>query len=146
MKFSTELHEKYVILQLQEERLTSTIAPQLKSEFILLNAEGKSNLLLDLSHVSFADSSGLSALLRANSLAQNSGGMFVIYGLRPHVEKLITISQLDRVLTILPTRQDAIEAAFMHDINAGSDDDLSGEIMNEFGDLTSEGPEAEKGA
>lgn len=139
MKFSTELHEKYVILKLQESKLNSYIAPDLKGEFVVLNAEGKTCLLLDMSEVSFADSSGLSALLRANSMAENSGGLFVIFGLQPHVEKLIRISQLERVLTILPSRQEAIEAAFMHDIESEiNDDDLGDEILDEFDNLNTE--------
>ena len=118
MKFSTVLHEQYLIIELQEEKLTTTIAPQLKSQFITWNAEGKNNIILDLSHVQYADSSGLSALLRGRSLAENSGGIFVLVSLNPHVEKLIKISQLDSILNILPTRQEGIEAVFMHTIES----------------------------
>jgi len=116
MQYSTKPHEKYVILALQEEKLTSTIAPDLKSQFVMLTAEGKDNIILDLSAVSYADSSGLSALLRANSMCEQNGGIFVVCGLTEHVNKLITITHLDRVLTILPTVQEAIEAVFMHEI------------------------------
>ncbi len=123
MQYSTKLHEKYVILALQEEKLTSTIAPDLKSQFVMLTAEGKNNIILDLSQVNYADSSGLSALLRANSMCEQAGGIFVLCGLTEHVSKLITITHLDRVLTILPTVQEAIEAVFMHEIEKDIDDD-----------------------
>lgn len=123
MKYSTKLHEQYVILSLQEEKLNSMIAPDLKSQLVMLNAEGKSNLILDLSDVKYADSSGLSALLRANSMCEQNGGIFVLCGLTDNVEKLITITHLDRVLTILPTYQEAIEAVFMHEIEKGIEDD-----------------------
>lgn len=116
MQYSTKLHEKYVILSLQEEKLTSTIAPDMKSQFVMLTAEGKNSIILDLSQVNYADSSGLSALLRANSMCEQNGGIFVVCGLTEHVNKLITITHLDRVLTILPTVQEAIEAVFMHEI------------------------------
>ena len=116
MQYSTKLHEQYVILALQEEKLTSTIAPDLKSQFVMLTAEGKNNIILDLSQVNYADSSGLSALLRANSMCEQNRGIFVVCGLTEHVNKLITITHLDRVLTILPTVQEAIEAVFMYEI------------------------------
>ena len=116
MQYSTKLHEKYVILSLQEEKLTSTIAPDMKSQFVMLTAEGKNSIILDLSQVNYADSSGLSALLRANSMCEQNGGIFVVCGLTEHVNKLITITHLDRVLTIHPTVQEAIEAVFMHEI------------------------------
>ena len=123
MQYSTKLHEKYVILSLQEEKLTSTHAPDLKSQFVMLTTEGKSNIILDLSGVKYADSSGLSALLRANSMCEQDGGIFVVCGLNEHVEKLINITHLDRVLTILPTTQEAIEAVFMHEIEKDIDED-----------------------
>lgn len=118
MRFSTKKHEQYVILSLQEEKLTSIISPDLKSEFVLVNAQGGRNLIVDLSEVQYADSSGLSTLLRGNSLCKGLGGIFVVCGLTAHVEKMIVISHLDRVLTILPTVQEAIEAVFMHEIES----------------------------
>lgn len=123
MKYATKLHDNYVILQLQEEKLNSAIAPDLKSGLVMLNAQGKRNMILDLSDVQYADSSGLSALLRANSLCNASGGIFVVFGLTAHVQKLVEITQLDRVITILPTQQEAIEAVFMHEIESDLEDE-----------------------
>lgn len=127
MKYATELHDKYVILSLAEEKLTSIQAPQLKSAFVVLNAEGRKNILLDMSEVKYIDSSGLSALLRANSLCNGVSGIFVLFGITQHVDKLISISQIDRVLNIVPTRQEAIEMVFMHEIEGeiteGEDED-----------------------
>ena len=123
MKYNTILHDNYVILQLQEDRLSSTIAPELKSAMIMYNTQGQRNIILDLSSVQYADSSGLSALLRANSLCSGSGGLFVVFGITPHVRKLIDITHLDRVFTILPTQQEAIEAVFMHTIESDIEDE-----------------------
>jgi anti-sigma B factor antagonist len=123
MKYSTVLHENYVIIHLQEDKLNSVIAPELKSAFIMFNTQGQNNIILDLTEVQFADSSGLSALLRANSICTGSGGLFVVFGISEHVRKLIDITHLDRVFNILPTQQEAIEAVFMHEIEAGIDDD-----------------------
>ncbi len=49
MKFSTDKHEKYVVLKLDETKFNNDNTPALKSEFILLNAEGYRNIVLDLS-------------------------------------------------------------------------------------------------
>lgn len=123
MRFSTFRHDKYVVLQIQEEKLNSIIAPQLKSDLVVFNVEGVRNLLLDMSQIQYADSSGLSALLRARSLFTGAGGVFVLFGLTPHVLKLIQISQLDSVLDILPSRQEAIERVFMHEIEFGIEEE-----------------------
>lgn len=127
MKYSTVQHENYVILHLQEDKLNSAIAPELKSAMIMFNTQGQRNIILDLSEVQFADSSGLSALLRANSLCSGSNGLFVVFGITPHVRKLIDITHLDRVFTILPTQQEAIEAVFMHEIESSIDEDGDGD-------------------
>jgi anti-anti-sigma factor len=85
---------------------------------VMMSTQGVRNFLLDLSEVKYADSSGLSALLRGKAIATEAGGIFVIYGVTEHVGKLISITQLDRVFTILANQQEAIEAAFMHEIEA----------------------------
>lgn len=123
MKYSTVLHDNYVILHLQEEKLNSIIAPDLKSAMIMYNAQGQRNIILDLSEVKFADSSGLSALLRANSLCSSAQGLFVLFGISDNVRNLINITHLDRVFNILPTQQEAIEAVFMHEIESSIDED-----------------------
>ena len=73
MKFSIDKQEKYSLLKLEEETLNTMIAPQLKSEFVILRNEGVYNLILDLSEVQFADSSGLSSILTANRLWGDAG-------------------------------------------------------------------------
>ena len=116
MKFSIDKHEKYVLIKLNESKLNSLISPQLKSEFILTNTEGLRNIILDLSVVKYSDSSGLSSLLVGHRLCKNSEGNFIITGLNENITRLITISQLENVLTIVPTVEEAIDVIFMEEI------------------------------
>jgi anti-sigma B factor antagonist len=88
----------------------------LKSELITLHAEGVINIVLDLSDVKYTDSSGLSALLVGNRIVQEDGGIFVLACLSDHTMKLIKISQLDSVLNILPTVEEAVDTVYMHEI------------------------------
>ena len=71
---------------------------------------------MDLSEVKYTDSSGLSALLVGNRIVQEDGGIFVLASLSDHTTKLIKISQLDSVLNILPTVEEAVDAVFMHEV------------------------------
>ena len=116
MKFTVDKHEKYILIILNESKLNSLFTPQLKSELILINTEGQRNIILDLSEVKFADSSGLSSLLVGNRLCKNSDGSFILVGLTEAVARLITISQLDNVLSIVPTTEEAIDLIFMEEI------------------------------
>ncbi|MCJ8209651.1 STAS domain-containing protein [Mucilaginibacter sp. RS28] len=116
MKFSLDKHEKYVMMKLNESKLNSLFTPQLKSELILINTEGQRNIILDLSQVKFADSSGLSSLLVGHRLCKNADGVFILCGLSESVSRLITISQLDSVLSIVPSCEEAIDLIFMEEI------------------------------
>jgi len=116
MKFTVDKHEKYVLLKLNESKLNSLITPQLKSELILINTEGQRNIIMDLSQIKFADSSGLSSLLVGHRLCKNATGVFILSGLNDAVSRLISISQLDSVLTIVPTTEEAIDLIFMEEV------------------------------
>ncbi len=116
MKFSIDKRDKYAILTLNEERLTSANAPQLKSELVLMNAEGYKNLILDMAHVSSVDSSGLSAILIGNRVCKEAEGSFVMSALNPQVQKLIEISQLQNVLNLVPTVDEAVDFVLMEEL------------------------------
>ena len=130
MKFSIDKEEKYTILSLQEEKLDTTIAPNLKSEFVTLNAEGVKNLILDLSNVKYTDSSGLSAILVGNRLFKEVEGAFILTRLNEHVFKLIKISQLQNVLDVMPTVEEAVDLVYLSEIEKDlktEDDDTNSE-------------------
>ncbi|QQL51177.1 STAS domain-containing protein [Mucilaginibacter ginkgonis] len=116
MKFTIDKHEKYVVVKLNESKLNSLFTPQLKSELILINAEGQRNIILDLCQVKFADSSGLSSLLVGHRLCKNADGVFILACLNEAVQRLVTISQLDTVMTIVPSVEEAIDLVFMEEI------------------------------
>jgi len=116
MKFTINKQERYTILSLEEETLNTILAPSLKSEFVIMRNEGAQNLILDLSAVTFVDSSGLSAILTANRL-WDGFGTFILTGIEhENVKKLITISRLNSVLTIIPTIQESIDYVMMEEI------------------------------
>ncbi len=127
MKFTLDKTERYTIFRLHEDNLNSILAPDLKSEFVFFSNEGVRNLILDLSDVKYVDSSGLSAILTANRLWKDYG-CFVLTGANhPAVKKLIEISRLESILTIIPSNEEAIDYVFMEDIEkeltAESDDE-----------------------
>lgn len=116
MKFSVDKHEKYILIKLDENKLNSLVSPQLKSELILTNTEGQRNIILDMSGVKYADSSGLSSLLVGHRLCKNAEGVFILTGINDAVSRLLTISQLDTVITIVPKVEEAIDLIFMEEI------------------------------
>lgn len=116
MKFKINKEERYTILSLEETTLNTALAPELKSQFVIMHNEGVHNLILDLAAVKFVDSSGLSAILTANRL-WGGQGTFVLTGIEHDaVKKLIEISRVNTVLTILPTISESIDFVMMEEI------------------------------
>jgi anti-sigma B factor antagonist len=116
MKFSIDKQDKYSIFSLNEKNLNSVIAPDLKAEFIFLSNEGTKHLIFDLTNVEYVDSSGLSSILTANRIWKDFGSFIITGANHPSVKKLIEISRLDTILTIIPTMQESIDYALLNDI------------------------------
>ncbi|MBS1657415.1 MAG: STAS domain-containing protein [Chitinophagales bacterium] len=122
MKFSVDKQEKFCVFTLGDDRLNSQVGPLLKSEMILLNAEGFRNIIFDMTAIKYVDSSGLSAILISDRLCKNAGGTFVITGANDQVKRLLQISQLDSVLNITPTLQEAKDLIVMEEIERDFND------------------------
>ncbi|HET6244251.1 MAG: STAS domain-containing protein [Bacteroidetes bacterium] len=116
MSFVYDKNEKFTLIKSTAERLDSSISPILKSELVVINSNGEKNIILDLSDTRYCDSSGLSAILVGNRLCKNANGTFIVTGLQSSVKKLIAISQLDTILKITPTLNEAMDLLFMEEI------------------------------
>lgn len=117
MKFSTDKHEKYVVLKLDEPRFTNDNTPALKSEFILLNAEGYRNIVLDLSAVEECnDSQDLSTLLVGDRLCKAAGGIFVVVGVNNAIANIVKMSNLHQSVTFVKKLDEATDLIFMEEI------------------------------
>jgi len=115
MEFKIEKLDKYTLIQVLVEKLDTHIAPALKSELVLIAGNGEKNIILDLSKCRYCDSSGLSAILVANRLCKNAKGTFVLTGLQTAVERLISISQLDTVLNIANSVDEAVDTIVLEE-------------------------------
>lgn len=60
-------------------------------------------LVIDLSTVEFADSSGLAALLAVIKSVRRQGGDIVLAAPRPRLRALIELTRLDDVVPVVPT-------------------------------------------
>ncbi len=110
MNFETKRVGDIAIFKLNEKRLDTNISGLVKGEFtLLLKVEGVNKLIIDLSDVETCDSSGLSALLVANRILQTSEGSIRLAAPSEKVHSLIKITQLDRVLPVCQTVDEAFE-------------------------------------
>ncbi len=108
MNFVIESKKDITIFRLQEKRLDASIAPDLKSEVLLLVAEGKKYLIIDLSQVDAIDSSGIGALLIAHRHTAEMEGFAAFIGIHGNVKHLLQMTQLDKQLYIFSSVQEVL--------------------------------------
>lgn len=109
MSFQVQKHTNYTVLKMSTEKLDAVVAPDLKSELVLINKSDEKNIIIDMESVKYCDSSGLSSLLVGNRICRDINGIFIISSLQTNVEKLISISQLNTVLNITSSMDAAVD-------------------------------------
>lgn len=65
------------------------------------------NLLLDLSKITFIDSSGLGVILGRYRKVKKNHGEMVIYGIKPAVEKILKVSGISSLMPLCKTEKEA---------------------------------------
>jgi anti-sigma B factor antagonist len=92
--------------------LDAFTSPGLRSEVHqLIEVGGAERLVVDLSAVTFLDSSALGVLVGARRRLRERGGEVHLVEPRPTVMRIFEITQLDGVFELHPTRDDALAAA-----------------------------------
>ncbi|MDW8296301.1 MAG: STAS domain-containing protein [Raineya sp.] len=114
--FEIRESEKYYLLKILANKLDASNALEVKQAVLGLKDKNVRNLIINLSNVKYIDSSGLSAILVAHKICNEAQGIMVLCGVSEHVVKLVKISQLDKVLDILPTEEEAVDAVFMKEL------------------------------
>ncbi|MEU9107181.1 STAS domain-containing protein [Streptomyces xanthophaeus] len=84
-------------------------APHLRTGALELIEQGHHQLVLDLTGVTFCDSSGLSALIGIWHAAQGAGGSLALAAVPDRLMRLLTLTGLHTVMSILPAT-DALAA------------------------------------
>jgi anti-sigma B factor antagonist len=85
-------------------------APELKKTLTDAIEGGGLRLVLDLSDVTFLDSTALGVLIGAVKRLRSRGGALAIVNTDTSIAKTFQITGLDQIFTILPTREEALAA------------------------------------
>ena len=83
---------------------TSEIKEQVKS---FAEANQQYNIIVDLTNVTFIDSSGLGALIAWFKMANQQQGNLVFCGMSDHVRKVVGYAKLDKIFTLVDTLDEA---------------------------------------
>ena len=83
-------------------------SPELHEFLTALIENGPELLIVNLSDVSFIDSTGLGVLVAAVRDVRAGGGDLRLVVTQPHIIKLLELTGLDEVFSVLPSTSDAV--------------------------------------
>jgi anti-sigma B factor antagonist len=104
--------EGIAILEMKGRIVVGPEASALREKVTALNAAGRRNLVLNMSHVDFIDSTGLGALvICATTLRRNEGNIKLVNLNRRNIE-LLVMTKLATVFEIFTDEQDAVSSYY----------------------------------
>ena len=91
-------------------RLVSADTQRVRVAMLQVVEEGHAMLVVDISQVTFIDSSGLSVLLSVFKAVRKRGGEMNLFGMTEQIRHLLELTRVEQVLASYADRQSAIEA------------------------------------
>jgi hypothetical protein len=125
MDFKLEKKEQYVYIETEEAAFAGDVPASFEETARSLFREGYHSLIVNVQTVKSLDAGGIMILKKVNRLCANDLGLLVL--VTRDDDFIDTLEDL-RIpdLTILPTKEEAIDAIFMHSLEnefgAGDDD------------------------
>ena len=97
------------VVPLQGE-IDLNVSPKIAVSLADLTARRAAHIVVDLTGVTYVDSSGLAALIQGMQNVEEYGGKFAIAGLQADVRPIFEIARLDQVFQIFPDVDSALAA------------------------------------
>jgi anti-sigma B factor antagonist len=79
-------------------------SPHVRESIVPLINQKLPQIFIDLTGVSYIDSSGLAVLIDAMQRVQSYGGKLALFGIQESVQNIFEIARLDQVFRIFPNR------------------------------------------
>jgi anti-sigma B factor antagonist len=87
------------------------VSPHIAASLAAMIDEKPQQLVVDLTKVSYIDSSGLAVLIEGMQNVESYGGKFALAGLQENVRPIFEIARLDQVFRIFPDVDSALAAS-----------------------------------
>jgi anti-sigma B factor antagonist len=102
--------EGVVVLALDGE-LDLAAAPALREQLDAARVSAPRGVVLDMTAVTFLDSSALREVLRAEEALRADGASLVLAAVRPPVARLLELTRTTNLVTAVPTVEEALQRA-----------------------------------
>src|SRR5256714_8650710 len=103
------LKEQLNVLPLEGE-IDLHVSPEVAESLRTIIANKPKQVVVDLTKVTYLDSSGLAVLIEGMQNVQEYGGKFALAGMQESVKHIFEIARLDQVFQIFPTVDEALAA------------------------------------
>ncbi len=100
MQIQTSDHDGTAVLTLSGDAMGGPDGSELHEKLRALRADGRKNVVVDLSGVERMNSSGLGMLIGALTIVRNAGGDLRLAGVHERVTQLLTVTKLLGVFSI----------------------------------------------
>jgi anti-sigma B factor antagonist len=119
MRLAFDERHGVTVVRVQETRLTYPLLVPFLSEVREKVEGGARRMLLDLSGVGYLDSASIGCLMEVHQLLQERAGALRLTGLQPRVERLVSMTGVDKVVPLYHDEDEAL-AAFSPPATAGA--------------------------
>ena len=109
MKTDIKLNGDVTVVRLLEQRLGADVAPHFKATVGSYVEAGKTKLVLDMSALTFMDSSGLGSLVSVLKMIGKRGDMYLA-GPQEPIQSLFRLTRMDKVFRSFSTVDEAVAA------------------------------------
>jgi len=121
MQFEESRILDVLVVRVHESRIVADVAAEFKTGLTAYVTSGKKRVILDLSQVTFIDSSGLGALI-GSLKAMGAEGELALCGAQGGVISMLKLTRMDKVFRIFATPEEAASALSLRN---GADSETS---------------------
>jgi len=115
MEMAHTIKHDILIINLKANRLDAKEAAQLKRNVIsLINETEKHDVVFNLSHLNFIDSSGVGVFLSILRFLNSRGGELKLADLTPSVRTILELVSMHKIFEIFDTTEAAVESFTPH--------------------------------
>lgn len=109
MQYEKEAVGRIILVRINETKLTSQEAPDLKTSLLELIMGDGEYFILNLKNIDYMDSTGLGGFLFGIRQAQRYDKEIIFCEIKPRIQSLVRIAHLDQVISVYKTEQEAIK-------------------------------------
>ena len=125
MEYKIERKEQFAFIDLEEQAFSGEVSAEFEQVARTLFREDYHSLIVNMQVTKSVDAAGITVLKKVNRLCANDLGLLVLVSRDDDFIDMIEALRIPD-LSILPTKEEAIDAVFMHNLEnefgAGDDD------------------------